>query len=163
PRRAVAERDQHVPQRQAVLAARHRDQHRFVGIEHALLGDGPLDLALEVEDEAGTTEAGVVLAQLDLGGRFAAGGLYRSAPPGVAERTSITSSASSMLPSGTSSSPRITIAVPGRKPSSRNTSAARRRPAISNCLRCGRTVMCIGSARIGEGGGGVKLSAFGGL
>jgi hypothetical protein len=49
----VAELGEDVPQRQAVLAARHPEQQPVVRAEHVVLVDGPLDLAGDVVDEVG--------------------------------------------------------------------------------------------------------------
>jgi hypothetical protein len=61
----VAEVEQHVPEGEAVLAARDGDEHAVVGREHVELVDGPLDLLGAITGEALRAERGVVPAQFD--------------------------------------------------------------------------------------------------
>ena len=48
---AVAQVEEHVPQGQRVLAARHGDQHPLAGRDHGVLLDGPLDLVTAVGEK----------------------------------------------------------------------------------------------------------------
>ena len=47
----VAEAHEDVPERERVLAARHRDQHPVARLEHAVRVDGPADLLVAVVHE----------------------------------------------------------------------------------------------------------------
>src|SRR6266478_41540 len=63
--RPVALLDQHLPQRQRVLASRHRHQHGLLGREHPVLADRLADLIAEELDEVRLAEGGVVPPELD--------------------------------------------------------------------------------------------------
>src|SRR5439155_8438436 len=130
PGRVVAQLGEHVPEREAVLPARDRNQEALRGREHALAGDRALDLAAEVEEVARPAEGRVVGAELDLGLRPAARALH-VAPPEMTARISTSSASSTTSASVSRRSPRITMAVPGRMPRSWSSCATRRRPAIS--------------------------------
>src|SRR5206468_2886398 len=63
--RPVALLDQHLPQRQRVLASRHRHQHGLLGREHPVRADRLADLSPEDLDEVRLAEGGVVPPELD--------------------------------------------------------------------------------------------------
>src|SRR5438128_499193 len=63
--RPVALLAQHRPQRQRVLASRHRHQHGLLGREHPVLADRLADLIAEELDEVRLAEGGVVPPELD--------------------------------------------------------------------------------------------------
>src|SRR5205814_6230694 len=86
PRRVVTEVGEHVPQREAVLAARDRDQDPLAGDEHTLCVDRALHLPAEEEQVAGPAEGGVVRAELDLGPRTAPPALHQAPPEMTAVR-----------------------------------------------------------------------------
>ena len=60
---------EHVPQREGVLAARHRHQHPVGRFEHVMGVDGAADLLLTVVQEVIPTERGVVATDVDGRGR----------------------------------------------------------------------------------------------
>src|SRR5439155_913198 len=97
------------------------------GGEHTLRVDRALHLPAEEEQVAGPAEGGVVRAELDLGPRTAPPALHQ-APPEMTARISISSLSSTTSPSVNRSSPRITMAVPGRMPSSASSAPTRRGP-----------------------------------
>ena len=61
----VAERAEQVPERERVLAARHRDQHPLAGLDHLEVVDRPPHLLPAVVQEAVAAERGVVAADVD--------------------------------------------------------------------------------------------------
>src|SRR5207244_2788978 len=136
-RRVVAEVDEHVPQREAVLAPRDRDQDALAEHEHVLRGDRSLHLTAEVEEVAGPAEGRVVRPELDLGA-FAAPFAFHAAPPEMTARISTSSPSSTTSASVRRRSPRITMAVPGRIPRSVRSAPTRRGPRISTVRCCGR-------------------------
>src|SRR5262249_29181120 len=79
-RRAVTLLDQDVPECQRVLAARHRDQYRFVAREHPVLADRLAHLVAEELEEVGRAERGVVSPQLDHGAGAALATLHGTSP-----------------------------------------------------------------------------------
>src|SRR5262249_34898026 len=134
PGRVVAEVDEDVPEREAVFASRDGDQQPLLFAEHPLAGDGTLDLAAEDEQEARPAEGRVVRTELHLRGRATARALH-DPPPEMTARISTSSASSSTSASVRRTSPRITMAVPGRTPSSASSCPTRRRPSIST-MRC---------------------------
>ena len=82
--RLVSRLDQHVPERQRVLAAGHRHEDGLVGREHLVLADGLGDLLAEELLEVRRAERGVVPRQLDDGARSALAALHWS--PGAPAR-----------------------------------------------------------------------------
>src|SRR5581483_7148948 len=134
PGRVVAEIGEHVPEREAVLPAGDGDEEPVALLEHPLVRDRALDLTGEEEEEARAAEAGVVRPQLDFGLRPAARAPH-AAPPEMTARISISSASSTTSPPVRRTSSRMTIAVPGRIPSSARSAATRRRPA-SSTVRC---------------------------
>src|SRR4029453_13370015 len=86
----VALVDQHVPQRQRVLAARDGDQHLLVAFEHPVAPNRLPDLIAEELHEVGGAEGGVVPSQLEDGPVPALATLHR-APPDITGRSSIVS------------------------------------------------------------------------
>src|SRR6185369_493671 len=86
----VAEIDERIPESQAVLPARDRDQHSLLVREHVFTGHGSLDVALKEEDEAGLTKSGVVTPQLHHC-LFGAALALHKAPPDITARTSMES------------------------------------------------------------------------
>jgi len=77
PGRPVPFVDQHVPERQRVLAAGDGDQHELVLGEHPVLPDGLADLIAEELEEVRRAECGVVTPQLEHGGLTALAALHR--------------------------------------------------------------------------------------
>src|SRR5581483_11037261 len=132
--RVVAELREHVPEREAVLPARDRNEDALAGREHPLRRDGAFDLSAEEKQKTRPAEGRVVRPELHLGARPAARALH-AAPPEMTARISTSSDSSTTSPSVKSSSRRITIAVPGSTPSSARSCATRRRPS-SSTVRC---------------------------
>src|SRR5205085_3910022 len=93
-RRGVALVDEDVPEGEGILAARDRDQHGLVVMEHAVLVDGLADLLAEELQEVGRAECRVVPPQLDGGGPTTLATLHAStpAPPDITGRISSSSS-----------------------------------------------------------------------
>src|SRR4029453_13045559 len=135
-RGAIAQIEQDVPQCQAVLAAGDRDQHALLGRAHALCRDRPLDLPAEKDEVTRPAKAGVVRPQVDLGLRATAGARHVP-PPEMTARTSTSSSSSTISPSRSRRSPRITMTVPGSTPSSARRRPTERRPVNSRVRPCG--------------------------
>src|SRR5262249_49663064 len=136
PGRAVAELDEDVPQREAVLSPGDGDEHAVVEGAHVLACDGAFHVAPEEAEVARTAEARVVRAQVHFRLRAASRALH-AAPPEITARTSTSSSSSSISPSSSRTSPRITMAVPGSTPSSASRRPTGRRPVISTVRPCG--------------------------
>src|SRR5439155_2004806 len=64
-RRPVPLGDQHVPERERVLAAGDGDEHVLVLLEHAVLPDRLADLVAEEVEKIRSAEGGVVAAELE--------------------------------------------------------------------------------------------------
>jgi hypothetical protein len=75
--RVVAHVEQHVPQRERVLAAADADEEAVVLREHLVIVDGLGDLVADVTQEAVGAESGVRARDLDLGRRTAAAAFGR--------------------------------------------------------------------------------------
>src|SRR6184192_2866674 len=119
-------RDQDIPQRETILPAGDRDQDALVRSKHLLLRDGPVDLALKVEEKAGPAKGGMMGAQVDLGALMTASALHR--PPEITERISMSSSSCIRSSSVSRRLSRITITVAGSNASFSRRAATRRRP-----------------------------------
>src|ERR1035437_9339597 len=78
--RLIAESDQDIPHGKTVFTTGDGNQDILLRREHALLLDGPLDLALTDHSETPAAECGVVLAELDLRLTTTAFALHESAP-----------------------------------------------------------------------------------
>src|SRR5205823_3240134 len=116
----VPEIQQHVPERQAVLAAAHRHQHLLRVAEHLVVANRPLDLVTEESLEAIAAVGGVVAPDLDPRLLTAACAAHPQAPPDITGRTSTTSSASIQASRVSRRLPLITSTVSGAIPSSRS-------------------------------------------
>src|SRR5690606_19571259 len=120
----VAELGQDVPQRQAVLPAGDAQHEAIVGSEHVVVRDRPLHLAVDVFDEVGGAEVGVVAADLD-GGAFPTHPAFHGEPPEITGRSSITSSSPTGMSEVRSSPSRMARYDSGTSSSCRKTSATR--------------------------------------
>src|SRR5262249_27525277 len=132
--RAVAFVDQHVPERQRVLAAGDGHQDRLVLAEHAVLADGLAHLGSEGLLEVRRAEGGVGAPKLQHR-RAAALAALHARPPDITGRSSMVSSSFTCWSAVMRSSPRMTRTVSGRMSSSRRTSFTRRLPATSTSRR----------------------------
>src|SRR3989442_754835 len=157
-RRPVPLVDQHVPERERVLAAGDGDEQVLVLLEHAVLPDRLADLVAEKVEKIRSAEGGVVAAELEYRRPAALPALHcRRAPeagpvgwllPPLMTGLSSMVSASRATWSGViHSSPRVTRTVSRRMSSSRRTSFTRRPPAISTSRRGFRRMTFIGSPR----------------
>src|SRR2546425_889600 len=138
PRRLVARLDQHVPQREGILAAGDGDQDLLLAAEHPVLADRLRDLLAKELLEVRRAEGGVVPRQLEDGLTSALAALHwillalaLALPPDMTGRTSSTSSSPTTSSAVRRSLPRITSTVLGRMSSSRSTSLTRLRPDSS--------------------------------
>src|SRR5262249_41743957 len=133
----VALVDQHVPQRERVLAARDGDQHGLVSREHPVLADRLADLIAEELEEVRRAERRVVAPEPEHGRLSALAALHRTRPlpPDITGRSSIVSPSRTTWSAVTRSSPQITSTVSGMMSSSRRMSFTRRLPATSTSRR----------------------------
>jgi hypothetical protein len=118
--RLVAVLDQHVPQGEGVLAARHPHHDLLVAGEHLVAVHRLRDLLAEELEEVRRAEGRVVTSQLEGGGAPALAALHRvpALPPDMTGRTSSTSSPPTTVSPVSSSLPRMTSTVLGRMSSS---------------------------------------------
>src|SRR5439155_19182123 len=126
------------PQRETVLPPGGSDQDAVVRGKHRLLRDGPVDLALKVEEKAGPAKGGMMGAQVDLGALMTASALHR--PPEITERISMSSSSCIRSSSVSRRLSRITITVAGSNASFSRRAATRRRPEKVTVLFCGSSM-----------------------
>src|SRR5262249_35727679 len=99
--------EQQVPQREAVLAARHRDEDALAGLDHPVAADGLRRLLATMRDEVLGAEVGVVPGQVDHG-RAPADATLHHAPPESTGRTSTVSVSARSSSPGTSVPSRMT-------------------------------------------------------
>ena len=124
----VAEVEEHVPERERVLAPRDGDEDPVVGRHHPEAPDRLLDLGAEHREEMLGAEGRVVTPDLDHGGRPTAPALHR-APPEMTGRISSSSSSLTGVSRVISSPARMTAPCPPRRPSSLE-DGAHRAPAF---------------------------------
>src|SRR5207237_5483315 len=130
----VAEVAQDVPQGQRVLAPGHGNEDAVARLDHPVVLDRSPNLLAAVMEEASTTEAGVVAADVDHR-RGAAPAALHAAPPETTGRISTSSSSCSCSSPVTSVSPRMT-STDSRLISSRSRRAwTRMGPSMSSSLR----------------------------
>src|SRR5262249_1205011 len=130
--------DQHVPEREGILAAGDGDQHRLVLGEHVVLPDRLAHLVAEELEEIRGAERGVVASGLARARLPALATLHRGSaplPPDITGRSSIVASSRTTWSAVTRSSPQITSTVSGRMSSSRRMSLTRRPPATATSRR----------------------------
>src|SRR5262249_5419025 len=126
-RGAVPGTVEHVPERERVLPAGHRDQHRLVAREHAPPANSLQHMMPEKVEEVGPAEGRVVTPEVQHGPPPALPALHWR-PPEMTGRSSTTSSSATTSSTVSRSCPRITRTVSGRTPSSARSSRTRRRP-----------------------------------